>query len=92
MHLKGAQAFNLMKSRAHKRGLANPDELMRSELNRERINIEVYNRRQQRLLGGVEEEKDGEGDDEEGEDAVVVGMPGHMAQLELDEDIIYEEE
>lgn len=75
-----------MRSRAHKRGLTNPDELMRSELNRERINVEVYNRREQRLLGGVEE------DDDEGEDAVVDGMPGHMAQLELDEDIIYEDE
>ncbi|KAM0716584.1 hypothetical protein Q7P37_008029 [Cladosporium fusiforme] len=86
MHLKGPTAFRLMQHRSHRKGLANPADAMRSELDRERLNVAMYCRRQQRALCGVEEEEEGGEDIDVADDEVL----GRMARVELEEQILYE--
>lgn len=79
-----------METRNHKRGVVNPANAMIRELEQEKIKVAMYNRKQRRLLCGVEDGDDSQEDVVEEAGDVQGRM--HRLVVEDDDEIVYEDE
>ena len=93
MHLKGGPGYQIMESRALKRGLTEPGRFLANELNQERREINRFEMQQQRLQMrprdrlAIEQNQEQEQVEENAADEIV---PRQMRRLNLEGFIRYE--